>query len=164
MSKVIKQHMMAELDGDFVVFLIGMRINKPWRVDLWLPVAQAMPRMLSELAERPELGCLASEGGFPFLVQYWRSFEQLEAYAKSREHAHLPAWQAFNRKLKQSDGAVGIWHETYQVAAGAYESLYYAMPTAGLGKAGRLIPVVRGKTSARERLAATQQAAAAEVA
>lgn len=158
MSKVINEKVMAEIDGEFVVFLIGMRINKPWRIDQWLPVVLAMPPMLRELAANPELGCLASEGGFPTLIQYWRSFEQLEAYAKSRNHSHLPAWATFNRRIKQSVGAVGIWHETYTVASGAYEAIYFGMPAHGLGRAGRLIPVVRGKDSARERLGATQAA------
>jgi hypothetical protein len=26
------ERMCAQLDGDFVVFLIGMRINKPWKI------------------------------------------------------------------------------------------------------------------------------------
>lgn len=163
MTTIIPQHMTAELNGEFVVFLIGMRINKPWRVDQWLPVAQAMPRMLRELAQNSDLGCLAIEGGFPTLIQYWRSFEHLEAYAKSRDHAHLPAWAAFNRRIRQSRGAVGIWHETYKIAPGHHESIYYAMPAMGLGRAGRLVPVARGKASARQRLDAGVQPALAEL-
>ncbi len=27
------ERLTANLEGDFVVFLIGMRINRPWRVD-----------------------------------------------------------------------------------------------------------------------------------
>ena len=27
-----KKRLTASLDGDFVVFLIGMRINKPWQI------------------------------------------------------------------------------------------------------------------------------------
>jgi hypothetical protein len=27
----------AEIEGDFVVFLIGMRLNRPWKVHQWLP-------------------------------------------------------------------------------------------------------------------------------
>lgn len=154
MARISAEPMTAELDGPFVVFLIGMRINKPWRIDKWLPVFLAMPAMLRELATQPELGCLASEGAIPIIVQYWRSFEQLERYARSREHAHLPAWAAFNRRVRGSDRAVGIWHETYTIEPGAYETLYAGMPAFGLGKAGRLVPVVRGKTRARERLGA----------
>ncbi len=43
MAKVISSRMTHDYDGDLVVFLIGMRINKPWRPDLWLPVFNAMP-------------------------------------------------------------------------------------------------------------------------
>jgi hypothetical protein len=46
MKKVIDKRMSAEMDGEFVVFLIGMRINKPWKVHKWLPVFLGMPKML----------------------------------------------------------------------------------------------------------------------
>ncbi|WP_197681314.1 hypothetical protein [Afipia sp. GAS231] len=32
MSQVIPQRMTARIDGDFVVFLIGMRVNRPWKI------------------------------------------------------------------------------------------------------------------------------------
>lgn len=41
-------------DASFVVFMIGMRINRPWLVHKWLPVARAMPRMIRELAKEAE--------------------------------------------------------------------------------------------------------------
>ena len=50
--------MAAEIDGEFVVFLIGMRINKPWKLHKWVPIFLAMPRMLRELSRHPELGLL----------------------------------------------------------------------------------------------------------
>jgi hypothetical protein len=46
--------MTAEIDGNFVVLLIGMRINKPWKIHKWLPVFLAMPPMLKELAGAPK--------------------------------------------------------------------------------------------------------------
>ncbi len=49
MAKVIRQRMEAESEGDFVVFMIGIRINKPLRVRSWFPVLMAMPPMLKEL-------------------------------------------------------------------------------------------------------------------
>ena len=58
MAKVIAQRMTARIDGDFVVFLIGLRVNKPWKIHKWLPVFLAMPRMLKELAANPESGFL----------------------------------------------------------------------------------------------------------
>ena len=44
-----RERLSATVEGSLVVFLIGMRVNKPWKVHRWWPVAQAMPRMLAEL-------------------------------------------------------------------------------------------------------------------
>jgi hypothetical protein len=144
--------MHAVVEGEFVVFLIGMRINQWWNVPAWLPAFQAMPRMIRELRANPELGFLGSEGVLPIMVQYWRSFEQLEHYARSRDHAHLPAWAAFNRQVRSSNGAVGIWHETYLIRPGSFENVYANMPAFGMGKIGQLQPVRSHHESARQRL------------
>jgi hypothetical protein len=32
MAQIFKQKMTAEIEGEFVVFLIGARINKPWKI------------------------------------------------------------------------------------------------------------------------------------
>lgn len=139
MAKTINQRMTARLEGDFVVFLIGMRINRPWKIHKWLPVAMGMPAMLKELEGKPESGFLGAMQGITFLVQYWRSFAHLEAYAKDREGKHFPAWQKFNRRVR-SNGDVGIWHESYLVKDGTYENIYNNMPPHGLGKIGKLVP------------------------
>jgi hypothetical protein len=158
MAGVIARRVCAEIEGEFVLFLIGMRINRPWKVWKWLPVAAAMPKMLVELARRPDLGLLhaRSHFGFPdvMVVQYWRSFEHLEAYARSREAAHLPAWRAFNQAIG-SNGDVGIWHETYLVSPGRYENIYNNMPPYGLGLAGELTDAVGARQEARLRIRAT---------
>jgi len=151
-----RSRLTADLDGDFVLFLIGMRINAPLKVHKWWPVATAMPRMLKELHTRPELGFLHAETWFArtiLVIQYWRSLEQLLAYATARDAAHLPAWQAFNRAIG-TDGSVGIWHETYRVGAGGYETVYVNMPPFGLGAVGTLREARGGLQSARDRLAA----------
>ncbi|MCS5490901.1 DUF4188 domain-containing protein [Algoriphagus limi] len=154
MAKTINQRVTAKIEGDFVVFLIGMRINKFWKLHKWIPVAQAMPKMLKELSMNPESGLLGFQlfGGIPpVIVQYWRSFEHLEAYAKDRESSHYPAWRDFNKKIK-SNGDVGIWHETYKVNADDYECIYNNMPKYGLGKVGELIPATGKRESAAERI------------
>ena len=151
MAQVIPNRMTAEIDGDFVVFLIGMRINKPWKIHKWLPVFLAMPRMLKELESHRASGFLGHILGLRVIVQYWKSFEELEAYARSKDHQHWPAWVAFNKRVANSRGDVGIWHETYQVRAGEYETVYSGMPPFGLGKASRLIPATGGRESARGR-------------
>ena len=40
MAQLHPQRTTAELDGDFVVFVIGMRIDRPWKIHKWLPVAR----------------------------------------------------------------------------------------------------------------------------
>jgi hypothetical protein len=152
---VIPRRVSAEIDSDFVVFLIGMRINRPWKLHKWLPVFRAMPRMLKELQTTPALGLLGMRylGRLSF-VQYWRSFEHLEAYARAPDHAHWPAWVAFNRAMKDSRGDVGIWHETYLISAGRYETVYSGVPRMGLGAAGRIVEAVGRREGARGRVAA----------
>jgi hypothetical protein len=155
MNKIIESRMTGRLEGDFVVFMIGMRINKWWKFWKWAPVAAAMPKMLIELSGNPELGLLHARTlfGFPniFVVQYWRSFEHLHAYAANKTHAHLPAWQAFNRAVA-SGGDVGIWHETYLVGEGAHESVYNNMPRWGLAQAGAHVPAEGRLKTAKSRL------------
>lgn len=159
MSPIVPTRMTAEIDGDFVVFLIGMRINRPWKLHKWLPVFRAMPRMLTELESHPEIGCLGSrQAGFT-VIQYWRSFDHLERYARSHDHRHWPEWAAFNRRVGAARGDVGIWHETFLVRAGEYEALYSGMPPFGLGQAGRLVPASGHRESARGRVAGGQPAA-----
>ena len=150
------ERLTSTLDGDFVVFLIGMRINNPLLVHKWLPVARAMPRMINELLRQPDLGFIHAEMWFSrtiILVQYWRSMDLLLAYAKDRNAAHLPAWQAFNKSVG-TDGSVGIWHETYAASSGTYENVYVNMPPFGLGRAGTLHPASGGRQSAAGRLGA----------
>ena len=60
MAAVISKRVTAQIEGDFVVFLIGIRINKPWKIHKWLPAVFAMPKMLCELAGRPDSGFLGT--------------------------------------------------------------------------------------------------------
>jgi len=156
MTRINEQRMTHQHEGELVVFLIGMRINKPWRPDLWFPVFTAMPSMIAELAQDPESGFLGYRLIFsprgPWLVQYWSSQAKLYAYASDLDARHRPAWTAFNKRARRVPGAVGIWHETYVVERA--ESIYVGMPPTGLGKATNLVPVGRRTDRAAERLAA----------
>lgn len=156
MARVLATRFSARIEGDFVVFLIGMRINRPWKPWTWMPVLAAMPRMIRELQRAgPDSGFLGHTGlGGLRMVQYWRSFAHLERYARARDAGHWPEWVAFNRRFRDRRGEVGIWHETYLVRAGDYETLYSGMPPTGLSRAAELVPCDRGTpSSARERLA-----------
>jgi len=145
----------AAIEGPFVVFLIGFRVNRLLAVRKWLPVAKAMGPMLNELHANPSLGFLAAHSSLYWrgvmVTQYWRSFDHLVAYAQSRDSIHLPAWKAFNQRVG-SDGTVGIWHETYQVAKGNYESVYVNMPCFGLAAAGTHEAATGHRRDARSRM------------
>ena len=154
MAHITKERMTAETDEEFVVFLIGMRINKLWKIHKWLPVSLAMPKMISELYKNPDIGFISHEQWFgrtTIMVQYWRSFEHLESYAKNKNSNHLPAWSKFNKNIG-SNGDVGIWHETYLSKPGSFETVYNNMPTFGLAKAMKCVPVTANYKSANSRL------------
>ncbi len=154
MSKVQPGRFSAHIEGDFVVFIIGMRVNKWWKLHKWIPVAAAMGPMVKELSTHREKGMLGARqyfGRTTMMVQYWRSFEALEAFSKDKDDPHLEAWRRFNAKVGTS-GDVGVYHETYRVAAGGYECVYANMPVLGLASAGDHVPVARRGDSARERI------------
>ena len=161
MSAVFNGRFTADVESDFVVFLIGMRVNRLWSFRRWLPVANAMNPMLQTLFRHPEKGFL---GGQLFLnwrgvsmLQYWRSYEDLERFARQPSEPHLKAWQRFNR-LVGGDGSVGIWHETYLVPARQYECVYVNMPLFGLAAATRHVPAVGARQTARLRLGKSEGA------
>lgn len=154
MNAVLKGRWTAHSEQGFVVFLIGMRINRWWMVHQWLPLILSMNGMIHELEERPELGFLGCNTWFGrtiLLVQYWRSFEALEAYAKDKDLSHVPAWANFNRKVAGSE-VVGIYHETYRIAPGQFENVFVNMPPTLLGNCTTLIEVKGSLATARDRM------------
>lgn len=155
MARVIPGRMTHHHEGELVVFLIGMRINRIWRPDKWIPTALAMGPMIAELSRDPDSGLLGWRMSLglrgPILVQYWSSHDKLYAYAGDAAQHHRPAWLAYYRRARKAAGAVGVWHETYAVARA--ESMYVAMPREGLAAATAHVPVTRDTTAARARYA-----------
>jgi hypothetical protein len=155
MNQINPGRFTVQYSEPFVVFLIGMRINRLWAVHKWLPMVRAMQPMISTLYRHPEKGfmggvsLIGSRG--PVMIQYWRSFEDLENFARNPGDPHRPAWQAFNRTLKNHP-SVGIWHETYLVPAGQFEAFYGHMPRYGLGNIFEPVPVQGRLNSARGRM------------
>ena len=156
MNEPMTERLCAEVPGEIVVFAIGMRINRWWKVWRWLPVLMEMPPMLREQATDPDVGLLSVRPVFGVrnigVLQHWRSAEHLHAYAHRTGGTHLAAWRRFNEKIG-TGGDVGIWHETYVVPAGHAESIYVNMPRYGMGVAGDLLPAKGERASARKRLA-----------
>ena len=155
MAHVNVGRMTHHYSGELVVFLIGMRLNQPWRITKWLPAFLAMPKMLTELSTDPDSGLMgfrfSMSADGPVLIQYWNSREKLYAYASAPSAEHRPAWTAFNRRARTAAGAVGIWHETFQVERA--ETMYVGMPRIGLARATEVIPVAQRSDRARARMA-----------
>lgn len=155
MTGIMKGRWTALPEEGFVVFIIGMRINRWWMIHRWLPPILAMARMIRELSLQPELGFLGGKTWFGrtiVLIQYWRSVEDLDAYAKARDLQHLPAWADFNRKVG-NEGTVGIYHETYRIAPGQCENVFVNMPPTLLGDCATLVEAKGALATAKGRIA-----------
>jgi hypothetical protein len=152
MGKVKQGMWTARLEGDFVIFIIGTRPDPLHPVRWWNDIGgmRGMLHMLKYLSNHPEKGML----GYHFLgltiVQYWRSFEHLEAFAADRDDPHASAMRTYWKRVGTSARS-GIWHETFLVRAGEYEAIYANMPPHGLGKVAELLPQ-NEDSSARQRL------------
>jgi hypothetical protein len=157
MTAIFPGRFTAQVDEPCVLFLIGLRVNKPLAIRKWLPVFNAMGPMLAELDKHPEKGLLHSRVWLSppviMLVQYWRSFELLEQFARNADDPHLAAWRHFNQAVSKS-GVVGIFHETYRVEPGTVECVYSDMPIFGLPKATAHVPAVGSRETARRRMGA----------
>ena len=149
----------ANASEPFVVFLIGMRVNRFLAFKKWWLVASAMGPMIKTLQQHPEKGLLASESFFRLwpletcMVTYWQSFDHLVHFARSSDDPHWQPWQNFMRRIG-SDGSVGIWHETYQINPDQYECIYGNMPIFGLSNAFEHLPVSEKARRATERMGA----------
>ncbi len=164
MAKVIPGRFTAQTDEPFVVFIIGMRVNKFFAFRKWIATSMAMGPMIRTLYQHPEKGFLGAQT-FIFwrgvvTVQYWRSFEDLEKFARDKDDPHLESWRKFNKTIG-TDGSVGIFHETFLVDAGKYEALYGNMPVFGLAAATRHMPAVGKRETARRRLGGNSEPAVA---
>ena len=151
------QRIAAKIEGDFVVFLIGARVNRWLKFLSFIPIARAMSRMVGEVEATRDYGMLHVEmwsGRTTVMVQYWRSFEHPHAYACMRDAQHLLAWAEFNRRIG-SNGDFGIWHEAFMVKAGEYEAIYNNMPEMpefGLAKAGKWVRASGKQNTAKGHL------------
>lgn len=148
-------------DGEVVVFVLGMQVRRPWRVDHWGSVIHAMTRMMIELETdrhtRRASGYLGGHtligGRGPIVTQYWRSVADLEAYAHDPDQQHRPAWlRVYRMAHRAKRQTIGIWHETYVVPAGAHETIYGNCRPIGLGRAAGTVPISARGESTRERL------------
>ncbi|NOZ55009.1 MAG: DUF4188 domain-containing protein [Gammaproteobacteria bacterium] len=140
MSEIKMQRLEADIQEPFVVFIIGFRINKYWKIHKWLSVQRAFKAIHKELDTNPDIGCMGYEiwsGRVRLSIQYWRSYDELITYARDKSAAHFPAWFEFNSTVSR-DGDVGLWHEVYMAKPGTFKAVYKNMPPFGLGRATQL--------------------------
>lgn len=156
MAGIVRGRHTADVDGGVTVLVIGMRFNRLWAAHKWIPVVRAMTGMLADLSRHPDKGLrnyhMALSGRVIMIVQYWESAEALQRFARDPGQLHRPAWRAFNQA---DDGAVGIFHETYDVPAGHAECIYNNMPVFGLAAATNHVPVSKRGQSAAYRMGRT---------
>jgi hypothetical protein len=119
----------VDIDGDYVVFLIGacLDLRHPLRGIVELGGRRGMQDALDYLAARPEKGLLGYDSAGFTVTQYWRSFAHLERFSADVDDPHLAAWRSYWGRGSRSARTV-VWHETYRVRAGDYTPIYGHVP------------------------------------
>ncbi|HYT25100.1 MAG TPA: DUF4188 domain-containing protein [Actinomycetota bacterium] len=145
---------MATRAEPFAVFVFGMRLNRLRGLPRLLWGLRVLRRVLDDL-EGHERGFLAGRvyrsGRTLVAIQYWESFDALDAWARDHALPHRGPWQRYLREALR-DPAVGLWHETYLARPGTWEGVYVNMPPWGLGEAGEVVEMQATRGSARDRL------------
>lgn len=83
------------------------------------------------------------------VLQYWRSFDDLERW--SRQPPHADWWRALAERARRRDD-LGVYHETYAVPRGQVESIYLNCRPVGLAAFGPTAEATGARTTARDRL------------
>lgn len=133
---------------DLVVIYLGMRVNVIMGLKTLLGFG---PKITNSVNAKPE-GLLRHENFMLSLFpphagmrQYWRSFDDLERWARSDPHRQW--WKQFLR----DSGGTGFWHETYFMRGGM-EAVYDDIPQPlGFSAFARVETAKGGMFSARQR-------------
>ena len=116
---------------------------------------RVLRRVLRDLDAHPERGLLAGQvyraGRTLIAVQYWESFDALDAWARDHRLPHRRPWQQYLREAL-GDEAMGLWHETYLASPGSWEGVYLNLPPWGLAAGGEAVEMQATRGSARQRL------------
>ena len=155
MGEIFGGRFCARIEGPFVVFLIGMRINRLSAIHRWPKPAWNTYKMVGHMAKEPPDGYLGGELFFYWrgigMIQYWRDFDALETFARDSDRPHLAAWRQLAAQTA-NDTTFGYWHETYKVAPDNYECIYGSMPGFGLANASKHVAIASRTETARDRI------------
>jgi len=153
----------GRIEGDFCVFHIGIILNGHIPSNELKQIGEAFINMHKELEADPEKWGFYGSTNYTssnirvdlgLTVQYWRSQDHLNAYARQHMAKHFPAMIWSSKMMKLSDH-IGFWHESFKVHAGEYEAIYINCPQILLGKAGTLVKAQGSLRTARGRLGVT---------
>ena len=88
----------------------------------------------------------------PLCIQYWRTPEDLNRYARSRINQHAGPWANLMKKGRETT-AYGFYHEMFLVKGGQYECIYINCPAMLLGNCHdtTLVPATGKNSTAAER-------------
>ena len=90
------------------------------------------PNVRKDLGKTPALIAAEEDGGNTLtIISYWRSLEDLHAFARSE--AHRAGWDWFNREQKKCPH-IGIQHETYLAPKGHWENIAHNFRPFGIRK------------------------------
>lgn len=145
MVPVIRERMAAEIDGEYVVYVNGIRLNELRALPRYLHASLEAGRMFRRLEADPDSGFLGYLPAYMGLrsgaaIQYWRSLEDIRRFAHDPDGPHVPAWRWYNEE-GGTDGGLGFWAELYVVKDGSFETFYRNVPPTGLGEHGSLVPM-----------------------
>ena len=150
-TDIIRTTFTARFDGDFVVFLIGVRPNGANPFTKYTDeIGKAFESMVKELENDDTLGYMGGDNyvgansrkSAAMMVQYWRSYESLQKWTHTRMGIHMKTVEEYIKKDRVA-GTTGIWHETYKVRDGEYEAVYANMPPIGLALATNVTPELK---------------------
>ena len=104
----------AQIDGDFVVFLIGARpqLTHPLRTFRDLGGRRGMRHMLEYLVAHPEKGLLSFRDGAAHDRPVLALVRSPRAFARDDSDPHSAVWRNYWKRVGK-DNRTGIWHETY---------------------------------------------------
>ena len=122
------------------LLIIGLKISHP--LGIFAPGAKETGDLFSSLVEdlnehRGENGWLGgsaargNENGHVFLIGYFKSMDDLHAFAHAPHHRE--AWNWWNKNVKNMPH-IGVYHEAYDIPAHHWEAVYIQTPKMGLGK------------------------------
>src|SRR5262249_20530396 len=148
---------LPESIAELCVVRLGLQVRKASALFYARRLGRAIEKSAKE-AIAGETGLLRSErfamGWNHFgVLQYWRSFDDLEAW--SRRPPHSEWWREAVGRMR-ARGDVGIYHEAYLVPRGQVETIYMNCQPVGLAAFGALGEPVGPLTTGRDRLGRRQ--------